>query len=174
MSTVASRNTNRLTSSPGDPLLPASPTFVDSLSWGVQQKQNLLLPGKVGLGVLHIRMPHRASKLTLREGQEGCISAKLHLDQAAPPKPFWVPLRGPALCQAGKPSQCICKGGLYARNIACTDWVIKQISAGCLWMNSGCWHAKDGRQQLKKRLLASEGGSSHKEDAVLAVEAKGN
>lgn len=66
MSKVASRNTNSLTSSPGDPPLPASPAFVDSLSWGAQQKQSLLLPGKEGLGVLHIRMPHRATKLTLR------------------------------------------------------------------------------------------------------------
>lgn len=37
-------------------------------------------------------------------------------------------------------------------------------------MNSGILHMEDGRQQLKKRLLAS--GGSHNEEAVLPVEVK--
>lgn len=55
---------------------------------------------------------------------------------------------------------------------SCTDWVIKQISAGWLCVNSGILHMEDGRQQLKKQLLASDGGLSHSEEAVLPVEAK--
>lgn len=39
-------------------------------------------------------------------------------------------------------------------------------------MNSGVLHMEDGRQQLKKQLLASDGGSSHNEEGVLVVEAK--
>jgi len=39
-------------------------------------------------------------------------------------------------------------------------------------VNSGVLHMEDGRQQLGKQLLASDGGSPHDEEAVLPVEAK--
>lgn len=55
---------------------------------------------------------------------------------------------------------------------SCTDWVIKQISAGWPCTKPGVLHMEDGRRQPKKEVLASDGGSSHKEGAVLPVEAK--
>lgn len=39
-------------------------------------------------------------------------------------------------------------------------------------MNSGILHMEDGKQPLKKQLLASDGGLSHDEEAVLPLEAK--
>lgn len=39
-------------------------------------------------------------------------------------------------------------------------------------MNSGVLHMEDGKQPLKKQILASDEGLSHNEEAVLPLKAK--